>query len=186
MELSLLVLTLMSVGYVCILPFIFFKKGSFNVLWLATAAPYVLVEVILIMGKLGMIQPLNIFAGYETAATIISAVLGVIGVGLISTTIGVHRVPLALWHQKEDAPVNIVKHGPYSRIRHPFYTSFICILTGAFIGFPHIATLAVLAFGVISLTLTAKKEEGKLSVSEFGDEYKQYIKETGRFFPRLT
>lgn len=187
MEFSLFLISFIAVGYVCLLPFVFFRKdGTFNLMWMITAAPYVALEVIFLMALTGQASQLE-FASPLAAQILtgLSVALNVAGIALISMTIGSHRVPLALWHQKNDAPVNIVKHGPYSKVRHPFYTSFILIMTASFLAFPHWSTLAIAIYGFTILTLTAKKEEKKLSSSEFGSEYVEYMSSTGRFFPKL-
>lgn len=98
---------------------------------------------------------------------------------------GTHRIPLALWHQENDAPKQIVTWGAYKRIRHPFYTSFITALIGALIAAPNILTLISLIYGILILNMTAEKEEKKLSTSQYGQEYIEYMKGTGRFFPKI-
>jgi len=103
-------------------------------------------------------------------------------ISLISYTIGTHRISLNLWHQEQDQPHHIVTYGPYEKIRHPFYTSFILSLTGAFIFCPHWVTLLTLVSGIIALQITAVKEEKKLQNHD--PDYKEYMKKTGRFFPK--
>jgi protein-S-isoprenylcysteine O-methyltransferase Ste14 len=78
----------------------------------------------------------------------------------------------------------LVTTGPYRWVRHPFYvsgglgiaaislvTANACIAAGG---------LAVL----ILLAIRTRKEEQKL-IERFGDEYRQYMRRTGPFFPRL-
>ena len=115
----------------------------------------------------------------------IGAPFACISIALIAYTIGTHRVPLALWHQDDDAPRSIVTYGAYRYVRHPFYTAFLLALTGIVVACPHPAMLACLAYAMTILQVTARKEEQKLSRSEFGDEYRSYLTRTGRFFPRL-
>lgn len=182
MELSLLVIASINFLYVCILPFIFFRKdGSWNIMWCLTASPYVIYPILLTLGYMGKIDPLY------TNQTLQLAMIPVFVLSIITMamTVATHTVPLSLWHQSNDAPVNIVKHGPYSRVRHPFYTSFILALIAGFVIFPHIITGAITIAATSLLTFTAKKEEKNLSSSEFGQEYIDYMKTTGRFFPKL-
>ncbi len=79
----------------------------------------------------------------------------------------------------------LVTHGPYRWIRHPLY-SF-----GAFgvMGFNLLAAnWFVAAASVLALTMLVLRtptEEAKL-VEQFGDEYREYMKRTGRFWPKLT
>ena len=74
--------------------------------------------------------------------------------------------------------------GPYRWIRHPLYT----IGTSLFISFGmmadnwFIALLGILTF--IAMAVRTPKEEANL-VEKFGDEYREYMKRTGRFLPKL-
>ncbi len=58
-------------------------------------------------------------------------------------------------------------------------------LTGTLIGCPHPGTLACLVYATVMLHYTARKEERKLSSSQFGDDYRSYLARTGRFLPRI-
>lgn len=78
----------------------------------------------------------------------------------------------------------LVTHGPYRWVRHPLYTvgtafvlSFALMADSWFI-----AAMAILAFALLALRVP--NEEAHL-VAEFGDEYRDYVKKTGRFLPRL-
>jgi protein-S-isoprenylcysteine O-methyltransferase Ste14 len=78
----------------------------------------------------------------------------------------------------------LVTSGPYRWIRHPLYTMGMM----AYLGFAllaenwFIALMAVVSF--IVLAIRVPREEAKL-VEKFGDAYRNYIKITGRFLPRL-
>jgi protein-S-isoprenylcysteine O-methyltransferase Ste14 len=78
----------------------------------------------------------------------------------------------------------LVTHGPYRWIRHPLY-SFGFLL---FVGFTLLtANWFIGLTGVCALTLLALRtpiEEAKL-IEQFGDAYREYMKRTGRFLPRL-
>jgi len=78
---------------------------------------------------------------------------------------------------------HLVTTGPYARVRHPIYTAMfgygtsLALVTAnwVFLG------LAVLVIG--GLIARVPKEE-QMMLEEFGEEYKAYIKNTGRFFPK--
>lgn len=79
----------------------------------------------------------------------------------------------------------LVTSGPYQWIRHPIYTAFILILG---------STLFISANGLIGLAwmgMTALETASRIGFEEnlmlefFGDQYKTYMKRTGRLFPRL-
>lgn len=76
----------------------------------------------------------------------------------------------------------LVCDGPYRYVRHPFYTSFMLAVAGIFLlstnGFLLVLGSIPLAFLVIRTPI----EEAKL-VACFGDEYRQYMARTGRFWP---
>jgi len=74
--------------------------------------------------------------------------------------------------------------GPYHWIRHPLYTfgTLAFISLGLIADSWFIVLLAILAF--ILLSLRTPSEEAHL-IEKFGDEYRQYMKRTGRYLPRL-
>ncbi len=79
---------------------------------------------------------------------------------------------------------HLVTTGPYASIRHPLYAAMLgwCIslslLTANWI------FLAVCALSVLGLLWRVPKEE-QMMVEAFGEEYKDYMQHTGRFFPRF-
>lgn len=78
----------------------------------------------------------------------------------------------------------LVTSGPYHWVRHPLYTvgSSMFISFGMMADNWFIAALGVLAF--IAMAIRTPKEEANL-IEKFGDEYREYMKRTGRFLPRL-
>ncbi|MBI3151475.1 MAG: isoprenylcysteine carboxylmethyltransferase family protein [Chloroflexi bacterium] len=75
--------------------------------------------------------------------------------------------------------------GPYRWVRHPLYTagsSFI-VSFGMMADNWFIALLGILAF--IGMAIRTPKEEANL-IEKFGDEYREYMKRTGRFLPKLS
>ncbi len=78
----------------------------------------------------------------------------------------------------------LVTHGIYRWVRHPLYTvgtllyvSFALMADNWFI-----ILLAALTF--IVMAIRTPKEEANL-IEKFGDEYRDYMKRTGRFLPRF-
>ena len=75
--------------------------------------------------------------------------------------------------------------GPYRWVRHPLYT----VGSSMFVAFSmmadnwFIAALGMLAF--IGMAIRTPKEEANL-IEKFGDEYRDYMKRTGRFLPRFS
>jgi protein-S-isoprenylcysteine O-methyltransferase Ste14 len=178
----LFVLNLIFIG---LLPKIFFRKdGRFNLMWWVTASPFFICTLFLLFAAAGYIAPFK-DAAWSRWIDLISVPLSVASIALLFFTLGTHRIPIALWHQDNDAPKHIVTYGAYRWIRHPFYASFILALLGAFLFCPHWGTLYALLHGATVLNFTAASEERRLSASEFGGEYQQYVRRTGRFLPRF-
>jgi protein-S-isoprenylcysteine O-methyltransferase Ste14 len=181
----IVLLYILNLIFIGLLPKIFFRKdGRFNLMWWVTASPFIICAVFLILATTGSITPFRP-DGWGRWLDLISIPFSVASIALLFFTLGTHRIPIALWHQDNDAPKHIVTYGAYRWIRHPFYASFILALLGGFIFCPHWGTLYTLLHGIIVLNLTAAREEKRLSASEFGDEYQQYILRTGRFWPRF-
>ena len=79
----------------------------------------------------------------------------------------------------------LVTTGPYARIRHPMYTYFTMMaISTALIS----ANLFVGVFGIAALTLLyiiRIDDEEDMLLEEFGEEYSEYMKRTGRLIPKL-
>jgi len=78
----------------------------------------------------------------------------------------------------------LVTRGIYHWIRHPLYTigsSFI-VSFGIMADNWFIAAFGILAF--ILMASRTPKEEANL-IEKFGDEYREYMKRTGRYLPRI-
>lgn len=78
----------------------------------------------------------------------------------------------------------IIRQGPYKWIRHPMYTVGFLYLIGAGLlsGSWLVGLLPTCSFGLLVMLRIRDEERMLCSVS---DEYVQYMKETGRFIPRL-
>ncbi|MBL8829159.1 MAG: isoprenylcysteine carboxylmethyltransferase family protein [Planctomycetaceae bacterium] len=78
----------------------------------------------------------------------------------------------------------LVTTGPYRYVRHPFYVAYLLSIIGTALvaanGYFLILGLPVF----VLLYLRTSQEEAEL-VNRFGDEYRQYMRRTGRFWPRL-
>jgi protein-S-isoprenylcysteine O-methyltransferase Ste14 len=82
-------------------------------------------------------------------------------------------------------PDHVLRSGPYSAIRHPFYTSYLLFWLGSAIGTSSpILLLIFLALAVI-YTIAALGEERDFSRSSLRDEYEAFRKSTGLFWPKL-
>jgi protein-S-isoprenylcysteine O-methyltransferase Ste14 len=78
----------------------------------------------------------------------------------------------------------LVTHGPYRWVRHPLYTAgtALVIALGLLADNWFIIVMAIVA--LILLAMRLPNEEAHL-IAKFGDEYREYMKRTGRFLPRI-
>jgi len=78
----------------------------------------------------------------------------------------------------------LITSGPYRWVRHPLYTvgSSMFIALGMVADSWFIGLLGILAF--IAMASRTPKEEANL-IEKFGDEYRDYMKQTGRYLPKL-
>lgn len=83
----------------------------------------------------------------------------------------------------EKGTSKLVKSGPYRAIRHPIYGFQMTMLWGAAFLLPTWISLAILVIHYVCATIKAVDEERHLT-GVFGEEYRQYMKETGRFLPK--
>lgn len=107
-------------------------------------------------------------------------ILCVIGVYWLFSSIGSGITPTSAT-RKQHA---LVTSGPYRWVRHPLYTvgSSLFIAFGMMADNWFIAGLGILTF--ILMAVRTPKEEANL-IEKFGDEYREYMKRTGRFLPKL-
>ncbi len=79
----------------------------------------------------------------------------------------------------------LVRSGPYRILRHPIYTSMLCILLGTGLlvtPFPMLA-LAILVF-LAGTEIRARVEDGLL-LSRFGERFLEYKNHTAAYIPLL-
>lgn len=79
---------------------------------------------------------------------------------------------------------SLITEGPYSRARHPMYTVLSMFSFGGAIVTANFLIIVFALLIIFPFPYVAKKEEQML-LDTFGDEYAEYIKRTGKFFPRI-
>ena len=77
-----------------------------------------------------------------------------------------------------------IQKGPFGIIRHPLYVSYIFILLGLSLTFLTYWILMPAFFVIIGIYSTSKAEE-ELLIEQFGEEYREYEKKVGMFFPKI-
>jgi len=79
----------------------------------------------------------------------------------------------------------LITSGPYRFIRHPMYLYFyIYVLSLGLLS----SNILILVSGFMTWTLlyvVRVPDEEKMMIDEFGEQYKQYMKETGRIIPKI-
>ena len=78
----------------------------------------------------------------------------------------------------------LVTGGPYRWARHPMYTALFSFFAGLVL--VSASWLVALLVVVAILVLYARiGEEETMMIEQYGDEYRAYMQQTGRFLPRL-
>ncbi|MBK9926765.1 MAG: isoprenylcysteine carboxylmethyltransferase family protein [Anaerolineales bacterium] len=111
-----------------------------------------------------------------------------VGIGIVNTfgiywlfsSIGTGITPVSATRKEH----KLVTNGIYKYIRHPLYTfgSSMFIAFGMMADSWFVAALGILTF--ILMAIRTPKEEANL-IAKFGDEYREYMKRTGRFLPKV-
>jgi protein-S-isoprenylcysteine O-methyltransferase Ste14 len=107
-------------------------------------------------------------------------ILCVFGIYWLFSSIGSGITPTSATRKEH----KLVTNGIYRYVRHPLYTvgSSLFISFGMMADNWFIAALGILTF--ILMAIRTPKEEANL-IEKFGDEYREYMKHTGRFFPKF-
>ena len=79
----------------------------------------------------------------------------------------------------------LITNGPYRWIRHPMYTVFIILGLSWFLLSGNWMITGFWLAGTVLSILTRLEEEEKLMRQEFGETYRIYVQQTGRFIPRI-
>ena len=111
---------------------------------------------------------------------VILGVAAVFGIYLLFSSIGSGITPTSATRKEHQ----LVTTGPYRWVRHPLYTigSSLFLAFGMMADNWFIMVLGLLAF--IGMASRTPKEEANL-IEKFGDEYREYMKRTGRYLPKL-
>jgi protein-S-isoprenylcysteine O-methyltransferase Ste14 len=78
----------------------------------------------------------------------------------------------------------VVTDGPYRHIRHPMYTATLLYFFTWFLISGNLLFIIVWLFFLVFIFARMPKEEDML-ITQFGDEYREYMKRTGRLLPPI-
>ncbi|MHA1924424.1 MAG: methyltransferase [Candidatus Thorarchaeota archaeon] len=79
----------------------------------------------------------------------------------------------------------LITTGPYEKVRHPMYTVLALFSLGLSIVTANMLVIIFAVLLMMGFPFWAQIEEKKM-IETFGDEYIEYMKRTGRFFPPIT
>ena len=77
----------------------------------------------------------------------------------------------------------LVREGPFARMRHPIYFAMLLLLAALAIGLGHIWGLVLaIPFFLIGTSIRIAEEE-KLLRAQFGEDHARYVREVPAFIP---
>jgi protein-S-isoprenylcysteine O-methyltransferase Ste14 len=113
-------------------------------------------------------------------------------IGVLLTATGVGVAFWARWHLgtnwsgvvtlKEGH--ELIRTGPYRRIRHPIYTGILLAVFGTMVTLGEARGLLAVAVVWLSFYWKARREESFLT-QEFGEKFEAHVKQTGMFLPKI-
>jgi protein-S-isoprenylcysteine O-methyltransferase Ste14 len=107
--------------------------------------------------------------------------LGIASLGLFARA---HAILGRFWspHLQLRPNHRLIKVGPYARIRHPIYSAILGWLMSLGLVAANGTPFVFAVLGALHLLLKIQREE-KMMLEQFGDEYREYMKRTGRLLP---
>jgi protein-S-isoprenylcysteine O-methyltransferase Ste14 len=89
------------------------------------------------------------------------------------------------WVLTLHGPAYFITSGPYSIVRQPQYVGGIIFIIGWFLIWGGLCSIYILPVLIIFILFWALIEEKYILEKEFGNEYKEYKKKVGMFFPKI-
>jgi len=86
------------------------------------------------------------------------------------------------WTQIHAARGGLVTDGIYAYVRHPQYTGLFFVIIGFLVQWPTLLTVLMAPVMLYAYVHLARVEERRAE-AEFGEEYKEYVRNTPAFFP---
>lgn len=79
----------------------------------------------------------------------------------------------------------LIRSGPYRILRHPIYTSMLCLLWATGLAISQLHTLALATLLFVLGTEVRIRSEDKLLASRFGDRFREYERTVSAYIPFL-
>lgn len=152
------------------------KKISFKLVHLRVLATRIFAIVIVL---------LILFTGHSFAqGTIIDILFELSGLFLLSIC-SLGRL-WSLMYISGNKRLELVTEGPYSIVRHPLYVFSLIGALGIGLASENLLVLGlIIVFYLLYYPFTILAEERKMT-NKFGDAYREYMKNTPRFIPKLS
>lgn len=110
------------------------------------------------------------------------------GVAVLSIALvaWIHRVLGRQYSAKHEIQKDhqLITAGPYSMVRHPMYTTLNLFSISMALVTSNLLLILFAIFVALPFPWIASREEAMLT-DQFGDEYRAYMRRTGRFFPPI-
>jgi protein-S-isoprenylcysteine O-methyltransferase Ste14 len=78
----------------------------------------------------------------------------------------------------------LIESGPYRFVRHPVYAGYLALLLGSVLASLNVCVLLLWTVSLLGILIQAASEEQILR-ERFGQDYKRYVRRTGRLVPRF-
>jgi protein-S-isoprenylcysteine O-methyltransferase Ste14 len=118
-------------------------------------------------------------SGVRIAALVLQAFAGILYIFTMRATREA-RLRLAF---DETGPSSLVQKGPYRFVRHPFYFSYAIFWSGWALGSGSPWSLIPLAFLIMVYVTAAREEEKMFASSRWAEQYAEYKRQAGFFWP---
>lgn len=79
----------------------------------------------------------------------------------------------------------LVMSGPYRTVRHPMYTALFLSMSAILLLTRNWLVGGIPLFGLCVIVLLRIQREERTMIEKFGEAYREYMKHTGRFLPRM-
>jgi protein-S-isoprenylcysteine O-methyltransferase Ste14 len=149
-----------------------------------------LIFTILVPGMVAFVIPWLLLARPLSAETLSPSpwLLGLlpllVGVGLYLWCAGAFTLIGKGTPAPIDAPIFLVRSGPYQWVRNPMYLGVLAIIVGQAILFRSVALLGYALFVLATVHLFVVVAEEPSLRRQFGESYEAYLRATPRWLPR--